>query len=217
MDSRWPALHAPWAPSVRRPGAAVAEAKSHIQHQRRQVAFHRPPGQDQTPQNPSRDPRPWSSDPGPWSRGRDPAPGAGAARLGCAGGGACRGPPLCLGYNSPERWAAARGWTCAPCSGETGLAEGCLCGESGGQRDSGWATFTLPLRRGSVELRCLRKRSGVWVANAHASQGWWSSAAFSFSSPSRTWTSRTCGWRFCCQWWLPWISDTTTRKGWRRS
>lgn len=156
--------------------------------------------------------------------GQRPRPrGRAMRRVGVSAGVVLLGTPLWPGYNSPERPAAAGGRRRAPGSGETGRAEGCICRDSGGLRGYG-SRCAAP--RGPPSPRI--SEEGVWSSGAprgpggvpagggRASPGR-SSAALSFPSISRTWTSRACAWGFCCPWWPPWISDTTTRKGWRRS
>lgn len=149
----------------------------------------------------------------PGERGRRPAPGAGAALSGRVGGRGVRARPSVRAITPRSSRRPSAG-------GDARLAlvrlpEGCCCGDSGGLRGSGGTTSPGPSGEGAWS-------SGVSEGGEDA--GWQcprfpgrTSAAHSFSSISRTWTVRACGWGFCCPWWPPWISSTTTRKGWRRS
>lgn len=184
----------------------MAEGRPHFQHGLRQVTPHRPPG-SLVVLNTLR---------GTLSRelGRRPRP-TGRER---------RGAGVSVGVSSGARPSVPaitpRSARSSPAGRDArlvlvGLAEGCCCGDSGGLRGSGGTTFTRLLRGGSVELRCPRGRRGLGAGDARASPG--RTQLLTSPSLSRTWTARACGWGFCCPWWSPWISDITTRKGWRRS
>lgn len=140
-----------------------AEARLHVQHGLRPVAPHRPPGVLAVLNTlwwtlsleRERRPRPRGGRGAEWEWRRAGRPG----------------PPLCPGYNSPQHPAPAGGRRRAPGTGETGRAEGCCCGDTGGLRGSGGTIFTWLLRGGSVELRCSGGRRGLRAGGTRASPG----------------------------------------------
>lgn len=106
-----------------------------------------------------------------------------------------RGTPLGPGYNFPELQAAAGGRRRAPGSGETGLAEGCCCRDSGGLRG----------RRGHLCLVSRKKEREAQVFPDGGEErcprfpGGVLSSSLLLSPIPRTWTSRSCGWGFFCR------------------